>query len=148
MGSLWISAGHFCLRGDRMCNWRRRRMWLMKWVLKICRSHRVGQGKVRWIWQMSLNWIKCVFILSGLFQSVFLPQRWQFPTIPIWGVPQLLERLVVCIVKSKKSVESVVFLPRKLSKLHFVESSRCQNFDMVWMVLDESDGHVLWCQEP
>ena len=71
MGSLWLSAGHFCLRGDRMCTWSRRRMRLMKWILKVWRSHRVGQGKVHWIWQTSLNWIKSVFISSGLFQQNF-----------------------------------------------------------------------------
>lgn len=44
-----------------MCTWSRRRMRLMKWILKVWRSHRVGQGKVHWIWQTSLNWIKSVF---------------------------------------------------------------------------------------
>lgn len=154
MGSLWISAGHFCLRGDRMCTWSRRRMRLMKWILKVWRSHRVGQGKVHWIWQTSLNWIKSVFILSGLFQQnfqhkylllqtlTFGPCLWStqhqsvvlfflvkfefpmntvklpsemavFPTNPtIWGIPQLLERLVVCIafdrgVLPMASVESI-----------------------------------------
>lgn len=121
-----------------MCTWSRRRMRLMKWILKVWRSHRVGQGKVHWIWRTSLNWIKPVFILSGLFQNfqrktlllqtlTFGPCLWStqhqsvvlfflgkvwvsmntvklpsemavFPTNPtIRGIPQLLERLVVCI---------------------------------------------------
>lgn len=122
----WVLSGYrlviFVLRGDRMCTWSRRRMRLMKWILKVWRSHRVGQGKVHWIWQTSLNWIKSVFILSGLFQQNFqhktlllfffllvkfefpmntvkLPSEMAvFPTNPtIRGIPQLLERLVVCI---------------------------------------------------
>lgn len=58
-----------------MCTWSRRRMRLMKWILKVWRSHRVGQGKVHWIWQTSLNWIKSVFNFQ---QSTLLLQAWTF----------------------------------------------------------------------